>query len=393
MFGTNYLVAPSEAADMVAESFTLAAAQVEPVYHDKEGTLDKTCRWIERAGKDGVDLVVFPETYFPGYPYWRGSVSIPRWTDLMVDLQANSLHVEDDAMKVLAETIGEAGVWVVLGANELSDRRGSETIYNTLFYFDRSGKLVGRHRKLMPTHHERSVWGRGDPASLRTYETDMGTLGGLICYENHMTLSKAALCAMGEEIHAAVWPGFWEQHGHPGEKTRAEDAKARDTCDIYPAIREYAFETQSYVVSCSMHLSDGAAGEFGADTLGFNVGAGGSMLVNPAGIVKAGPAVGEETLLTVEFNHNERRATKAYFDAVGHYARWDAVNLEVSDTVLQPIHRHDHDERETDGPPRVRGNIEPHSASGLSSGEVERIADEHDIAPDAIEAIVETMTN
>ena len=87
----------------------------------------------------------------------------------------------------------------------------------------------------MPTHEERAIWGRGDPSSLATYETDIGTLGGLICYENHMTLSKAALTAMREEIHVALWPGFWEQHGHPGDKTRAqsEDAVAsltsRDT--------------------------------------------------------------------------------------------------------------------------------------------------------------------
>ncbi|MFC7173380.1 nitrilase-related carbon-nitrogen hydrolase [Haloplanus litoreus] len=133
---------------------------------------------------------------------------------------------------------------------------GSETLYNSLFFFDRSGELVRRHRKLMPTHDERTIWGRGDPEHLTTHDTDVGRLGGLVCYENHMTLSKAALCADGEEIHAAVWPGFWEQHGHPGDKTRAESAAARDTCDIYPAVREYAFETQSFVASCSAYMSD-----------------------------------------------------------------------------------------------------------------------------------------
>ncbi|WP_049901365.1 nitrilase-related carbon-nitrogen hydrolase [Halococcus agarilyticus] len=95
--GNTYLGRTS-ASIMPAETFTLAAAQVEPVYHDKEATLDRTCEWIERAGREGADLVVFPETYFPGYPYWRGSVSIPRWTDLVVELQKNSFHVEDEAM-------------------------------------------------------------------------------------------------------------------------------------------------------------------------------------------------------------------------------------------------------------------------------------------------------
>ena len=353
------------------ETFKLAAAQVEPVYHDKEGTLDKTCEWIERAGKQDVDLVAFPETYFPGYPYWRGGVSIPRWTELMVDLQKNSLHVEDEAMEVLGDAIDDADCYVVLGTNELSDRPGSETLYNSMFYFDRDGNLMGRHRKLMPTHQERVIWGRGDPSSLQTYDTDLGQLGGLVCYENHMTLSKAALCAKGEEIHAALWPGFWEQHGHPGDKTRAESADAMDTCDIYPAVREYAFETQTFVAACSMYLSDDVTEEWG-DELGFNVAAGGSMLVNPAGIVKAGPLVGEEGLLTAEFSRDERRATKAYFDAMGHYARWDAVNLEVSDEMLEPVHNHGHDDRQ-----RAQRN-------GLSEARVEEFAQKHNISTDVV---------
>ena len=365
---------------MPAESFTLAAAQIEPVYHDKEGTLDKTCRYIERAGEEGVDLVVFPETYFPGYPYWRGSVSIPRWTDLMVDLQKNSLHVDDDAVAVLGDAIAEADIHVALGTNELSDRPGSDTLYNSIFYFDRSGTLLGRHRKLMPTHEERAIWGRGDPSSLGTYETDIGTLGGLICYENHMTLSKAALTAMGEEIHAAVWPGFWEQHGHPGDKSRAETAGAVDTCDIYPAMREYAFETQSFVAACSAYMSDDIPEEFSEDELGFNVAAGGSMLINPAGIVKAGPLVGEEGLLTADFDRDERRATKAYFDAMGHYTRWDAVSLTINDETLSPAHNRD-------GTPAVSTDAR------LSAAATQELAEEYDIPIEAVEDIADAVVD
>ncbi|WP_224446985.1 carbon-nitrogen hydrolase family protein [Haloprofundus salilacus] len=368
---------------MPREEFTLGAAQIEPVYHDKEGTLEKTCRWIERAGREDVDLLVFPETYFPGYPYWRGSVSIPRWTDLVVDLAKNSLAAADEATEVLGDAIREADLHVVLGTNETDDRPGSGTLYNSLFFFDRDGALVRRHRKLMPTHAERAIWGRGDPSSLATHETDLGRVGGLICYENHMTLSKAALTAMGEEIHAAVWPGFWTMDGHPGDKTRAESAEARDTCDIYPAVREYAFETQSFVASCSAYMSDDAVEEFGAEELGFNVAAGGSMLVNPAGIVKAGPAVGEETLLTAEFSRDERRTTKAYFDAMGHYTRWDAVRLEVDDRTFDPISRAD------DGSPR--STDDRGARRTLSPAAAERIATEYDVSVDAVEAVAEAV--
>jgi len=375
-------MAPDDAASsMAAESFTLAAAQVEPVYHDKAGTLDKTCRYVEKAGDAGADLVVFPETYFPGYPYWRGSVSIPRWTDLMVDLQKNSLHVDDDEVEVLAEAAADADVALVLGTNERSDRPGSDTLYNSMFYFDREGTFLGRHRKLMPTHEERAIWGRGDPSSLATYDLDVGTLGGLVCYENHMTLSKAALTAMGEEIHAAVWPGFWEQHGHPGDKSRAESSEAADTCDVYPAMREYAFETQSFVAACSAYMSEDVPEGFTEDELGFNVAAGGSMLINPAGIVKAGPLVGEEGLLTADFDRDERRATKAYFDAIGHYTRWDAVRLEISGETLEPAV-----EREADSWSRHRPN------GRLSAARAQDLAEEYDVPVDAVEDVADAMS-
>ncbi|MFW5922311.1 MAG: carbon-nitrogen hydrolase family protein [Halodesulfurarchaeum sp.] len=366
---------------MDRESFTLAAAQFEPVYHDKEATLEKICSWIEKAGKQGADLVVFPETAVPGYPYWRGSVSIPRWTELMVDLQKHSLHVDDDAIETIGDAVAEADLYLVLGTNELSDRPGSDTLYNALFYFDRNGDLMGRHRKLMPTHEERAIWGRGDPASLQTYDTDIGHLGGLICYENHMTLSKAALMAQGEEIHAAVWPGFWEQHTHPGDKTRAQDAAATETCDIYPAVREYAFETQSFVVSASAYMSDDIPAEFSEPELGFNVGAGGSMLVNPAGIVKAGPLIDEEGILTAEFDRDERRATKAYFDAMGHYTRWDAVSLAVSEETLDPISNPDSRTTEAD-----------RDGTALSPADVQELSETYDIPIETLEAVIADVT-
>ena len=390
---------PAESHETPAESFTLGAAQVEPVYHDKEATLDKTCRWIERAGEEDVDLLVFPETYFPGYPYWRRSVSIPRWTELMVELQKNSLSVGDDAVDVLGDAIAEADVHVALGTNELDERRGSETLYNSMFFFDRSGELVRRHRKLMPTHGERTIWGRGDPASLATHDTDIGTVGGLVCYENHMTLSKAALATMGEEIHAAMWPGFWSQNGHPGDKSRADSAADRDTCDIYPAVREYAFETQSFVASCSAYMGDPP--EKYADELGYDLGAGGSMLVNPAGVVKAGPAIGEETLLTAEFDRDERRATKAYFDAMGHYSRWDVVNLEINDETLDPVHSHGHGGARAGASARGNGKTKRNGATTdrdgtktddrLSAAAAEEIADANGVPISAVEDVAEAL--
>lgn len=376
---------------MPAETFTLAAAQVQPTFHDKEATLETACQWVERAASEGADLVAFPETFVPGYPYWRRAVSIPRWTELMVDLQKESLTADDPALDPLKETIDEANVHVCLGATERSGRRGSETLYNSMFWFDRDGSLVRVHRKLMPTHGERTIWGRGDPSSLAVHDTDLGTLGGLVCYENHMTLPKAALCAMGEEIHTAVWPGYWTQDGHPGAKSRAEDAAASDTCDIYPAVRQYAFETQSFVLSSSLYLGDMNPPGFEDGELGYDLAAGGSMLVNPAGVAKAGPLLNEEGLLTAEFERDERRAVKAYFDAMGHYARWDAVNLEVSDATYEPIHDHHHDGSE--GGSRVRRVGDAVGQSRPEPADLEAIAEEYDLSYEAVEAVAESLAD
>jgi amidase/nitrilase len=378
----------------LAESFTLAAAQAEPVYHDREAAVDRTVGWVERAADAGADLVVFPETFFGGYPYWRRATDIPRWTELMVELQRSALRVGDEAMATISEAIAEAGIHVCLGANELDGRPGSETCYNTMFWFDRDGRLVRRHRKLMPTHGERSIWGRGDPDSLAVHDTDLGRLGGLVCYENHMTLSKAALCSMGEEIHAACWPGYWTQDGHPGAKSRAESSAASDTCDIYPAVRSYAFETGSFVVSCSLYLGDMTPPGFEEGEMGYDLAAGGSMLVNPAGVVREGPVLDEEALLVAEFDRDERRAVKAYFDAMGHYSRWDAVNLEISGTSYEPVHRHDHADTSGDaGRERLDAAEDERTGWVPEPAAIDAIAEEHGLAYGTVETVAEELAD
>jgi amidase/nitrilase len=164
---------------MVAESFVLGAAQCGAVFGDKAATVDKTCEWIERAGKEGVDLLVFPETHVPGFPYWRADPPRPKWLELMTDLQRNSLQIGDDALDVLADAIDEANVNVVLGANELDDHPGSETLYNSLFYFDRDGTHLGTHRKLVADSRRANNLGArrsGDPANVQHgYRRSWGT--------------------------------------------------------------------------------------------------------------------------------------------------------------------------------------------------------------------------
>jgi nitrilase len=154
-------------------------------------------------------------------------------------------------------------------------------------------------------------------------------------------------------------------------------------------VREYAFETQSFVVSASLYLDDMNPPGFEDGELGYDLAAGGSMLVNPAGVVEAGPALDEETLLVAEFSRDERRATKAYFDAMGHYARWDAVSIAVSDTTYDPVHDH-HDDRVRrvgDRGPVVTADRRPEPAR------LAAVAEEYGVPYDAVEAVADALAD
>ncbi len=311
----------------------VGAAQVAPKFFDKTGTLKKTIQVIEEAGRLGLDLLVFPETYFAAYPYWRGGVSVRRSTELVVQMQRSAIRIPGDETAEISTAARRARVNCVIGCNELDDRPGSLTLYNTLVFVGRDGQLLGRHRKLMPTHSERVYWGMGDASDIRVFDADIGRVGGLICYEHHMTLLRAAMAIRGEEIHCAVWPGWWTVERHLGAKRAEAGARA---CDIEPAIREYAIETQTFVVSSSWYLPADVVPPELAGQLAHNLAVGGSCIVNPAGLFVREPVFNEETIVWGDIDMEDRRLAKAYFDCLGHYARFDLLTLNIREEAWTP---------------------------------------------------------
>jgi amidase/nitrilase len=233
----------------------------------------------------------------------------------------------------MAQAARKAKVNCVVGCNELSDQPGSRTIYNSLLVLGRDGSVVGRHRKLMPTHSERVYWGMGDASDIRTFPLDMGVVGASICYEHHMTLLRAAMAIRGEEIHCALWPGWWRVEGHLGAKVAEAGSK---TCDIESAVRQHAIENQVFVVSSSWYLNEDDIPTDLRDVIRYNLAVGGSCIVNPAGVIVEGPVFGEETLVHAEIDLDERDLTKAYLDGVGHYSRPDLLSLRIHDEAWTP---------------------------------------------------------
>ena len=315
------------------EKIRVGAAQISPYFFDREKTLEKTCQYIREAGKLGLDLVVFPEVYFCGYPYWRGNVSVRESTELAAKMIRSAIKWNGEEANQMAQVARKAKVNCVIGCNELSDQPGSRTIFNSLIVISREGKVVGRHRKLMPTHSERVYWGMGDASDIRAFQLDIGTLGASICYEHHMTLLRAAMAIKGEEIHCALWPGWWSVDRHLGAKTGDPESK---TCDIESAVRQHAIENQVFVISSSWYLKKEDIPTELKEVVKYNLAVGGSCIVNPAGVIIEGPVFNEETIVHTEIDLGERDLAKAYFDCVGHYSRPDLLSLRIHDEAWTP---------------------------------------------------------
>src|SRR3954468_2210140 len=186
---------------------TVASVQAEPVVLDREATLTRLEELAAEAAGKGAELVVFPETFVPIYPSSRWAKAFAGWQndaarETFARIAQNSVKMGPPAERRLAACARELGIWLVTGVNEVEPERPG-TIYNALLYHSPDGELALHHRKLVPTNHERLVWGKGDGRGLHAVETGFGRVGGLICWENYMPLARTALYESGVELYIA----------------------------------------------------------------------------------------------------------------------------------------------------------------------------------------------
>ena len=357
------------------EMVKVAVVQAAPVFMDKVRTIEKACGLIRDAGKNGAELAVFSETFIPGYPayYTVGYETPPReWTDFMIALQDNSIVIPSEDTEILCEAAREAGTYVVMGCNELDNRAGSCTVYNTLLYIDRYGCILGSHRKAMPTYNERTYWGRGDGSDLEVYDTEIGRIGGLICWENHMTLIRASMIHKGEDFHIAVWPGNWKRGNDM--LLDADTSEGGALCNLQSLIKVHAFEAGSFVLSACGYLTSEDFPEKwhyirDGNHINYSWACGGSSIVNPAGRYLVEPNFEKDAILYAECYANQIKAVKAVFDSLGHYARWDLAKLLIRKKPLEP---------------EVEIN---NNSFEIPSVVIKRISDEYQIEEQQIESI------
>jgi nitrilase len=293
----------------VNEAVKVACVQAESVVFDRAATIDKIDRLAGEIAGNGARLALFPEAFIPVYPSSRWARYLAGWADstaLFARLAQESLTIPGADSDRLAEIARRNGIWLAVGANELE--RG--TIYNALLLYSPDGELALHHRKLMPTNHERLVWGLGDGNGLEAVEADFGNVGGLICWENLMPLARFALYQSGVEIYLAP---------------TADDSEA-----WHDSIRHIARESRAFVLSscvfqrASSYPDDVQIAE-GDDLLG----RGGSAILAPDGTYLAGPLWDEEGVLYAELVPQRLYEARQRFDPAGHYNRPDVFRLEV----------------------------------------------------------------
>ncbi|HEY7802559.1 MAG TPA: carbon-nitrogen hydrolase family protein [Dehalococcoidia bacterium] len=297
-------------------AFTAAAVQAAPMFMDRDATVDKGCELIAEAASSGARLIVFPETWIPTYPWWTTNASVFSGR-IFAELWKNAVQIPSAATDRLGAAAKAAGAYVVVGVNE-RDVATRGTLYNTLLYFGPNGNVLHKHRKLVPTFMERTVWGFGDGSDLQVLDTPLGRVGGLICWEHEVTLAKYALYGQGEQVHCATWPAFSSQNDH-----------------IDFGMRQYAFEGACFVVSaCGVRPEPELPPEYGGARVEAN---GGSAIVGPDGRYLAGPVYDCEEILYAEIDLAAAIREKHWRDVAGHYARPDVFHLTVNSAAKPAI--------------------------------------------------------
>ncbi len=300
-----------------------AAVQISPVLFSRDGTTEKVLSAIATAALSGAQLVVFPETFIPYYPYFS-------FVQPPVLMGKEHLRLYEEAVTVpgvVTDAISRAArsyeIVVVVGVNERD--RGS--LYNTQLIFDADGILLLKRRKITPTYHERMVWGQGDGAGLKVVDTAVGKLGALACWEHYNPLARFALMAQHEQIHCAQFPGSLVGQIF--------------TDQIEVTIRHHALEAGCFVVNATSWLSKEQVAQITSDEKLQKVLSGGcnTAIISPEGNHLCAPITEGEGMAIAELDFSLITKRKRMMDSVGHYSRPELLQLQVNlaaQTVMNP---------------------------------------------------------
>lgn len=306
---------------MASRIVRAAAAQISPDLERAERTLEKVLGAMEEAAGKGVQLLVFPETFVPYYPYFSFVYPPVSAGKAHLKLYDQAVLVPGPITQAVSERAKQYAMVVVLGVNE----RDHGSLYNTQLIFDADGELRLKRRKITPTYHERMIWGQGDAAGLKVVDTAAGKIGALACWEHYNPLARYALMAQHEEIHCAQFPGsmvgpiFAEQ--------------------MEVAIRHHALESGCFVVNSTGWLTDAQIESITPD-LNLQIALRGgchTAIISPEGRHLVPPMTEGEGILVADLDFSLITKRKRMMDSVGHYSRPELLSLVVNDRPARPM--------------------------------------------------------
>jgi len=295
----------------------IAAAQLTPVFLNKEKTVERACEAILEAGENGAKVIVFPEAFISGYPDWVWLIPNNKGDELnklYVKLVENAVSIPDNSTDKLCNAAKKAGVSVVMGMHERNSETSGTSLFNSLLFINDQGEITGKHRKLIPTGGERLIWSQGDGSTLRAYDTAAGKISGLICWDNYMPLARHAIYETGAQILASP---TWDK-----------------SPNWIQSMQHIARESGMFVVSTCMALRmDDIPDEYEFKNRYPErrewINTGNSCIINPKGQIIVGPLEAQQGILYADIDLSLITEAKRIFDVVGHYSRPDVFNFSV----------------------------------------------------------------
>ena len=303
------------------DKLKVAVIQASPVYLNLKASVEKAVGWIHDAGKEGVKLLAFPESFLPGFPWWLdfGDPTVYGMPFYKM-LYRNALVIPSAELEAIGKAARAEQMYVCMSATI----RDGGSLFLAQIWFDAEGNMIGQHRKIKPTNAERTVWGEGDGSTMQVYDTMLGRLGGLLCWENMMPAAQLVMAGMNEQIHVACWPAG---------STNEQHLYHRDT--FIRTSQQYAVVTGTFVLAASQPYNEEMRDMLcGTDEYKINfmpLGGGCSAIYDPMGrcLTQAIPETAED-ILSAEIDLEDIIESKYYFDPAGHYAKGSVIQVRFS---------------------------------------------------------------